>query len=120
MNVTATTANSPPVESGAGKKPQRPPEAGGSFMPVAGKSAPPERSQPPPATIDNAIEQIRTYLSESKRQLNFERDDSSGRTIIRVLDPVSGEVIRQIPSEEVLKIAAFIEAQGLHTFDELA
>jgi flagellar protein FlaG len=120
MNVTATIAASPPAESGAGRKPARPPEAAGNSLPVTGNAPPPERAKPAPATIDRAIEQIRTYLSESKRQLNFERDDSSGRTIIRVLDSVSGQVIRQIPSEEVLKIAAFIDAQGLHTFDEMA
>lgn len=94
--------------------------ASGKDVPVAGKNEPPARPAPPPISIDKALEQIQTFLSDSKRQLTFQFDESSRRTVIRVLNPATGEVIRQIPSEEVLKVAAYLQSQGLHTFDELA
>jgi len=37
--------------------------------------------------------------------LSFNLDEESGQTIIRVVDSESGELIRQIPSEEALAIA---------------
>jgi uncharacterized FlaG/YvyC family protein len=36
------------------------------------------------------------------------------------VNPNSGEVIRQIPSEEVLKMAAALARDRFHTFDALA
>jgi flagellar protein FlaG len=35
-------------------------------------------------------------------------DEDSGKTVIRVVDTESGELIRQIPSKEVLAIASQI------------
>ena len=116
MNVTGT--NMPTATRAA--EPNRPANAGGKALPPSGKSQPAAAPSPPPVSIDKALEQIRAFLSESKRELTFQRDESSGRTVIRVINPSSGEVLRQFPSEEVLKIAAIIEAQGARTFDELA
>jgi len=39
------------------------------------------------------------------RELNFQVDGSSGKQIVRVSDPTTGEVVRQIPSEEAVQIA---------------
>ncbi|MEE3516474.1 flagellar protein FlaG, partial [Pseudomonas aeruginosa] len=36
-------------------------------------------------------------------------DDSSGQVVVKVIDGDSGEVVRQIPSEEVLKLAARLD-----------
>lgn len=45
--------------------------------------------------------------------LEFEPDETSGRTVIRVVDRLTGEVIRQIPPEEMLAIAERLdEARG--------
>jgi flagellar protein FlaG len=81
----------------------------GKTLPVNGEnrpSAPPLRA----VSLDGAIEQIKAYLSQSQRQLDFQYDKSVGRTVIKVIDPSSGEVIRQIPAEEVLRMAAALEA----------
>ena len=43
------------------------------------------------------------------RGLEFELSEETSRVITRVIDRESGEVIRQIPSEEVLKIADQLE-----------
>ncbi|RZQ55826.1 flagellar protein [Pseudidiomarina tainanensis] len=51
--------------------------------------------------------------------IHFEFDDSSGRTIVKVVSQESGEVIRQIPNEEVLRIAQHLhEMSGLLVREE--
>lgn len=122
MKVTATTPVAPAAPSAGLQPAAQPTEAAGPSLPPAGKALPaqPELAQPPePISIERALQQIQDYLSDSKRQLNFERDESSGRTVIRVIDPASGEVIRQFPPEEILKIAAIIDATGFRTLDEM-
>lgn len=100
----------------------QPHAATGSMIP--GKDLPHAGERPPPISIDKAIEQIQAFLSESRRQLTFERHEASGRTIIRVLDAATGEVIRQFPSEEILRIAGMLDAganaHGLLLPDEQA
>ena len=120
MNVTAPNQNSPAAVAPKGKEAPRPAEVRGNILPPAGKRAPAERQAPPPVTIEKALAQIKAYLSDSKRQLDFQFDESSGHTIIRVVNPASGEVIRQIPSEEVIKLAAILDSQGFRTLNELA
>jgi flagellar protein FlaG len=44
--------------------------------------------------------------------LSFRVDESSGRTVITVLDATTREIVRQIPSEEVLALARAIETSG--------
>ncbi len=116
MDVTATVKA---IAAPAAETP-RPASAGGKALPSTGKAQPPAAPPPPVASIEKALEQIRSFLSDSKRELTFQRDESSGRTIIRVINPASGEIVRQFPSEEALKIAAIIEAQGARTFDQQA
>ncbi|MNE95175.1 flagellar protein FlaG [compost metagenome] len=41
-----------------------------------------------------------------QRNLNFSIDESTGRVVVKVIDGESGDGVRQIPSEEVLKLAA--------------
>lgn len=43
------------------------------------------------------------------RNLLFSIDDDSGRTIVKVVDNATKEVIRQIPSEEILSIAKALD-----------
>lgn len=55
--------------------------------------------------VEAAVAQMKDFAQVMSRQLQFDVDDDSGRTVVRVLDKDSGDVIRQIPSEEVLALA---------------
>jgi flagellar protein FlaG len=47
-------------------------------------------------------------------KIEFVTDESSGRLLIRVIDSSSNELIRQIPSEEMLAISRALDRmQGL-------
>jgi len=47
---------------------------------------------------------VQQKLSAAAPSLDFSIDSGSGQTVIKVMDPATKDVIRQIPSEEVLKL----------------
>jgi len=55
--------------------------------------------------VKNAVKDIETFLASSRRNLEFSTDEESGRIIVKVIASETGELIRQLPSEEALKIA---------------
>lgn len=55
--------------------------------------------------------QIESYLRANGRDLQFSVDQESGRTVVTVRDRSTGEVIRQIPDAEALRIAQSIGKQ---------
>ena len=40
--------------------------------------------------------------------LSFEKDEASGKTVLKIIDRESGEVLRQVPPEEMLRVAAIV------------
>ncbi|WP_339513079.1 flagellar protein FlaG [Pseudomonas sp. RL_15y_Pfl2_60] len=60
--------------------------------------------------VEQAASSIQGYMQSIRRDLNFAVDDSSGRVVVKVTDSASGDVIRQIPSEDALKLAESLEA----------
>ena len=59
------------------------------------------------AEIESALDGINKYLTEIGSSLNFIHDEASGRSAVQVLDE-HGEVIRQIPPQELLDVYAKI------------
>jgi len=59
--------------------------------------------------LDQAVARINNYVQQIQRDLQFSVDDESGKTVIKVIDSESKEVIRQIPEEVLLKVARSIE-----------
>lgn len=65
---------------------------------------------PEPQGLASAVEELNAYVQSNQRDLEFSIDDSSGQTVVKVVDPQSGEVIRQIPSELALNLAQALRA----------
>jgi flagellar protein FlaG len=55
--------------------------------------------------VKEVARQLDAYLRSVSRSLEFRVDADSGRTIVTVRDAQTGDVIRQIPGEEVLRLA---------------
>jgi flagellar protein FlaG len=55
--------------------------------------------------LKTAVQEIDRFVQSVKRNLEFLIDESSGKVVVKVIASDSGEVIRQIPNEEVLKLA---------------
>lgn len=73
-----------------------------------------EQSTASPERIQEAVSSIQEFVQSVRRDINFSLDDSSGRVVVKVTDTKSGDVIRQIPSEEALKLAESLsEARSL-------
>lgn len=69
-----------------------------------------ETSKPIEAVVDNVNE----YVQNISRQLNFSVEKDTGKTIIKVVDSDTGDLIRQIPTEEFLELAKALEkAKGI-------
>lgn len=62
--------------------------------------------------VTEAIPKVREVMQKNQRSLNFEVAEKENRVIITVIDRETDQVIRQIPPEDVLKIAEAID-QGL-------
>lgn len=60
-------------------------------------------------TIATAVAEISEFVQAQNRHLAFSIDESSQRSVVKVTDAESGEVIRQIPSEEVLLLSERIK-----------
>jgi len=73
------------------------------------KSAQGERQTVSADEVAGAVSTIREFVQSVKRNLDFRLDDSSGRVVVSVTDSESGDVVRQIPSEDALKLAESLE-----------
>ncbi|RMU28887.1 putative Flagellin FlaG [Pseudomonas avellanae] len=57
------------------------------------------------AKVKAAAEDIQKFFHSVKRNLEFSIDEASGKVIVKVIASDSGEVVRQIPNAEILKLA---------------
>lgn len=52
--------------------------------------------------LDKSIEQIQVMMDLRQRSVQFTTDTESGSQVVKVVDGSSGDVIRQMPAEELL------------------
>jgi flagellar protein FlaG len=64
-----------------------------------------EAAQPTREVVAKAAAQIQEFVHSMGRNLNFSIDETSGYHVVRVVNPDTGELVRQLPSEELLKIS---------------
>ncbi len=76
---------------------------------VSAELADKELSEKQDANIDVALQEVEDFLQVQNRNLAFSVDDETKRAVVTVTDSQSGDVIRQIPSEEVLQLAERIK-----------
>ncbi len=70
--------------------------------------------------LKEAIQMLNEQMKSSGRHLNFSIDQEVNRTIIKVKNSNTGELVRQIPDETVLRVAHSIEKVKGMLLDELA
>lgn len=86
----------------------------GKVEPQSGKASP-EVAEP--QQVEEAVERLNKYLSSEQRNLQFSIDEYTGRSIVSVVDAETGDVIRQIPGEETLRIARALDEMGIRLID---
>ena len=55
--------------------------------------------------VKDAVSKLNDYVQSTERTLDFQMDEDSGKTVIKVYDTLSAELIRQIPNELALELA---------------
>ena len=59
--------------------------------------------------LEKAVERLNERIKKSSYNLNFSFDKASNHVVVKVRSASSGEVIRQIPNDTVLKLAEHLE-----------
>lgn len=59
--------------------------------------------------VRQALGEAGRRLAQIASELTFDFDESAGRIIVRLVDKRTGEVLRQIPSDEALAIARALQ-----------
>lgn len=88
------------------------PSASNSSTPATGKI---EREQ-----VEKAVQDIQAFVNSNQRNLDFSIDETTGDVVVKIVATQSGEVIRQLPSEEALKMAQRLKDPHSLLFDEQA
>jgi flagellar protein FlaG len=88
--------------------------AGAPGSPAARPSAPgsaaqPAAEAPPPGfsmeRLREALQAVAARLQPASTNLSFRVDDTLDRVVVSIVDADSGAVLRQIPPEEVMRVA---------------
>ncbi|WP_458370854.1 flagellar protein FlaG [Pseudomonas fluorescens] len=69
------------------------------------------------AHLKQAVQQIEKFVQSIKRNLEFSIDEQSGKIVVKVIASETGEVVRQIPSAEALKLAESLSNASHVLFD---
>jgi flagellar protein FlaG len=59
--------------------------------------------------LQEGVKELREFVKPYNTSLNFSVDEESGELVIKVTDNDTGDVIRQIPSEDALKLAQALD-----------
>lgn len=68
-----------------------------------------ETSQPTREAVAKAAADLQQFVQSMGRNLSFSIDETTGYHVVRVVNPTTGELVRQLPSEELLQIARDFE-----------
>lgn len=111
FEVTRTALSAAAVEAGAGKgqtaQQMNAAQITSVPQPVAtltrkavGQTPEVERDQ-----LRSAVSDLQDFVQSVRRDINFNLDEESGRVVVNVTEAASGDVIRQLPSEEALRLS---------------
>jgi len=71
-----------------------------------------ESSQEMRDAAETAMKDIQHFISSQARSVRITKDETTGHMIVQLVDPDSGDVIRTLPSEELLRLARSFEMLG--------
>jgi flagellar protein FlaG len=111
MNIDPTTRTAVEIPQPAAVR--TPVAAAAPLAPVAPATDPQAREGRAEA-VEQAVTAANEAMTAIKSELEFSVDYRTGKTVVRVVDGETGEVIRQMPSKEIIEIAKALDRlQGL-------
>ena len=113
-NVASQAASAVPQAAGSESAAQV--VGSGASSPVVGETAEKPkvemREAPSVQEVRQAAEDVARYVDSVSRSLQISVDGELDKPIVTVLDSTTEQVVRQIPSEEIVAIAKFLRSQG--------
>ncbi len=70
--------------------------------------------------LDEVVTDLNNLVRDLQRELQFSVDKDSGSTVIKVVDRQTDEVVRQIPSEELMNLRKRLEEAAGVFFEDSA
>jgi flagellar protein FlaG len=61
---------------------------------------------------DQAAQDIQQFIASQQRSVRISKDEVSGHMVVQLIDPSSGQVIRTLPNEELLRLARTFQTLG--------
>ena len=68
-----------------------------------------EMIQPQQTEVEQAVKEVNDFIRPINNALSFSLDQESDQMVVKVIDQGTKEVIRQIPSEEMLALAKALD-----------
>ena len=68
-----------------------------------------QAAQPTNAQIQSAVDKVNQAMLQANTGVEFSIDQSSNRTLVKVIDTKTGETIKQFPSKEMIAISQSID-----------
>jgi flagellar protein FlaG len=65
--------------------------------------------EPSPAEINKAVQKLQTSANLTKGDIEFSTDQDSGRSVVKVVDRTTKDILMQFPSKQALELAKNIE-----------
>jgi len=78
------------------------------------------QDQQDPRKVQEAVKNANDFFQIAKRTLQFAIHEDSGRMVVQIKDEKTGQVVRQIPSEEALELAKRLDELSGLLFKEKA
>jgi len=112
MSTISASTSTPAVASGSALPPgsgrvsvaatqgPAPPE----HAPAPAQSATPQKPAPGPEELSKLVASMQNKVSHLSSELEFSVDDDSGKSIIKVTERATKDVIWQFPSEQALQV----------------
>lgn len=111
-SIDFTVSSVAPGPAVAATRKERPVAVERQDLVGGGKASPPADAVRPggasAGSVEKAVAFVEDFLQGLARNLQFRVDEGSGNAVVTVLDGETGEVVRQMPSEEFLASARYL------------
>jgi flagellar protein FlaG len=85
------------------------------FVQVGGKELPPiaqtVETKVEDKEVKEAVSKLNEFVQKTNRNLDFQIDEESGKTVIKVYDSITAKLVRQIPDEAALELAKKLNSE---------
>jgi uncharacterized FlaG/YvyC family protein len=96
------------------------PSVRSSTQKPAGKAAPAQTEDVRPARAESDLDELKWLVSQGQLELRLHSLPDTNVTLIRLVEPQSGRVVREFPPERLAKVLAELRAHAAARLDRQA